>query len=764
MKKLTRQQLILGGLFAALLVLLVPVSLWAASADPNGTESDNKIKIEFSQKSGFYDQNVNLRLEASGGGEIYYTLDGSKPSRENSAAQNYQPGTEIRLVCGNKEKVYNVRAACIDEDGAVSQVFTETYIIGRKVKERYDVPVLAISGDPAQLLDEQTGILAMENRNLRGPESERDINITLFDSDGGVMLNQNCGVRVFGSATRGKNQPSLKLYARSEYDEENRFDCVLFEDYSVDNALITDCKRVIVRNGGDDNGYAHLRSEFASRLCLDAGFPDAQASSPVCLYINREYYGAYWLVSVYDASYFEKKYGEYDGEMVVLENNIAYAQPLETDDEITLEIKEEYNNLYQMLSEMDLSVDANWKVLNDTIDVENFLQYIALENYFCNTDSMVNNFKAYRYYAPDGNYQTGTVFDGRYRFLIHDLDQTLGYGVYDTPDAEAQILSTANRVGYDIFYNALFSNIVGTREGREYYTRYYLSLLNYYCEPERARAILDEMHSSRAAELRTQYSETNFMENNMETPEGIDYSHVIRSLDLIRKFLEDRPGWALTDLEEAFGLAGRYTLSLQNPGEAYISVDFAKFYDKAYEGTYFSEIPVVLTAQPKCGDQFDYWLVDGVEYYNPTLTITGEMLKDETVFVECITSRDPGAGLVISAIKSRGGNDYVEMTNFGTEEIDLSLYKLGDDPDRENASTLPSLIIRPGASVIAYCKSYTGAEAIGQPEVNFNIKAGETVYLYKDKLLQQVYVPKLGTRNGVYRLDTFSGEFYECLE
>ena len=70
MKKLTRQQLILGGLFAALLVLLVPVSLWAASADPNGTESDNKIKIEFSQKSGFYDQNVNLRLEASGGGEI----------------------------------------------------------------------------------------------------------------------------------------------------------------------------------------------------------------------------------------------------------------------------------------------------------------------------------------------------------------------------------------------------------------------------------------------------------------------------------------------------------------------------------------------------------------------------------------------------------------------------------------------------------------------------------------------------------------------
>lgn len=763
MNHLNQKQKLLCAVMLVLLAALAPVFLWSASLISAQEQTENQITIQFSQKSGFYQDTVQLTLISPEKGQIRYTLDGSEPTPDNEEAILYDETYGIIIPCSEKEKVYNVKAALVADNGMESGTFAETYIVGRNVEERYDMPVLSIFGDPAGLTGEN-GILQKENRDFRGREWEREIRITLFDMQGGTMLKQACGVRMFGDGTRQKNQPSMKLFARSEYDEQNEFDCLLFQDYSENNALITGCKRVVIRSGGNDNGYAHIRSEFASKLCQDAGFPDAQASSPVCVYVNGEYYGTYWLTETFDDSYFEKKYGEFDGQMVLLEDNIGYSEPQETDDELTLQFKEEYNNLYPVLSSIDLNDPDNWNYLNETIDVENFLQYMAMENYFGNKDAMFNNYKTYRYYSPDGSYLEGTVFDGRYRFLLFDMDQTLGYGVYDEPGAEAEILNTTNRVNYDIFYNSLFANIVKTQEGRDIYTRYYLALLNYYCADERAEAILDEMHESRDKELRRQYAETELMVDNKDTPADIDYSHVLQHMKLIRKFLQNRPDWALYDLEEAFGLSSRYTLSVQNPGEAYLSVDAASFSDAAFEGTYYSEIPVLLTAQPKCGDKFDHWLVDGIEYYEPSLLITGEMIQDETLFVECVTSPDPDAGLLVTAIRSRGGNDYVELTNFGAAELDLSTYTLGDNADRERASTLPSLLVAPGDTIRIYCKNHTGAEAIGQPQVNFNIKAGEDVYLYRKRLIQKVYVPKLGTKTGVYRMDTHSGIFYERLD
>ena len=762
---LNKKQKTLFGVMLVLLAGLVPLFLWSSSLASAWEEPEKEVTIQFSENSGFYSQDVKLEISASEAWEIYYTLDGASPSGQGESVQAYDPGQGILLGCGAKEKVYNVRASLKTAEGKWSRDFGATYILGRDIAERYDMKVLSIFGEPDGLTSGETGILLKENRDFRGRDWEREVDITLFDAAGEVMLRQACGVRIFGDGTRQKNQPSMKLFARSEYDAQNRFECLLFEDYSVDNALVCGCKRVVLRNGGDDNGYAHIRSELVAKLSKDAGFPDCQAVSPVCVYVNGEYYGTYWLTETFDDSYFERKYGEYDGQMMVLEDNIGYSEPLETDDELLLQFKEEYNALYPELYGLDLSAEDNWDYLNERIDVENFLQYMALENYFGNADALVNNFKTYRYYSPTGDYKSGTVFDGRYRFLLFDMDETLGYGMYDRPGAEPSILSTSNRVGYDIFYNSLFAHIVKTEEGRDSYVRYYLALINYYCAPGRAELILKEMHESHAAELRRQYEETEFMANNSETPKNIGYSHVAKSMKLIEDYLEKRPKWALVDLEESFGLSSPYHLSVQNEGQAYITVDKVSFDDASYSGIYYSEIPVTITARPKCGDKFDHWLVDGVEYGDPVLVIAGEQLQDEALYVECVTSKDPDAGIFVSAIKSRGGSDYVELTNYGAGSVDLAAYTIGDSADRERASTLPSLSIAPGDTITVYCKNYTGAEAIGQPEVNFNIKAGETVYLYRDRLrLQQIYVPRLGTRDGVYRIEPHSGQFYEKME
>ncbi len=768
-KKLNRKQIAIFAVMSILTLLLIPLALFLSGAEEAyGVTETAKGSVKFSLPSGFYDSEIRLRLSSGAKGDILYTLDGSAPGRDNGASVLYGSGTGsagegILLECGGEETVYTVRAALMPEDGAEPTVQTAVYVVGRRVKDRYDLPALFVSGEPADLLDEETGIFVGENRLLRGREYEKPVQATLFDVQGNAVFSQGCGLRIHGGATRMKNQPSFRLYARKEYDEENRFRCLLFEDYSVENTLVTGCKSVIVRNGGDDHGYAHLRTEFASRVCSEAGFPDAAASSPVCVYINGEYFGVYWFVENYDDSYFEKKYGGYDGEMVVMEGVVSYLQAEEGDDELTLQLKEDYNQFHEYIAYADLNDEANWQALNAVIDVDNFLYYMAIQNYLANADVLVNNFKTYRYYAPDGDYREGTVFDGRYRFLLYDLDETLGYVSMDSTAPETNVLSTSNRVGYDIFYNALFANIMKRPEGRELYIRYYLSLLNYWFS-DRASLTLYEMHASHEAELYYQYTEMDMMSDNFETPQNVEYDHVIEELGEIQYFLQDRPGWALIDLEEAFGLSGQYSLVVQNDSEAEISVDFATFHDKEYTGTYFSQVPVTVKAVPKCGEWFDYWLVDGEVYYDETLVITADMLRDDVLYLECVTSPNPDMGLWISAVKSRGGNDYVKLTNFGPQTVDLAEYTLADGADERNKSTLPSLLVEPGKSVMVYCKNYAGAEAIGQPAVNFNIKAGEVLHLYRGRLLQQVSVPRLGTRDGVLRLDIHNGKFYEKKE
>ena len=763
-KGLNKKQKVIFGVLFLMAMLLIPLALFLAKAEKaDDGMALEKGSVSFSLPSGFYDSPLHIRLDSSDKGEILYTLDGSVPGRGNPSSVSCASGDEIFLECGEQEQVRTVRAMLISGDGNKSGVETAVYIVGTQVKQRYTIPVLLVSGDSGDLSDGQTGIFSVGNRSLRGREYEKEVQATLLDVQGNVVFSQECGLRIHGQTSRMKNQPSFRLYARREYDEENRFDCLLFEDYNSENALVTGTKRVIVRNSGDDHGYAHLRTEFACRVCARAGFPDSAASSPVCVYINGEYYGVYWFVEDYDDSYFEEKYGKYDGEMVVMEGVVSYLNAEEGDDEATLLLKEEYNQLHEQVAYSDLNDEANWQTLNGAIDVENFLRYMAIQNYLANADVLVNNFKTYRYYSPEGEYREGTVFDGRYRFLLYDLDETLGWGPLDETAAEVNILTTSNRVGYDIFYNALFANIMRRPEGREFYIRYYLSLLNYYFS-EDAETLLHEMHASHEDELYHQYSVSGMMDNNYETPEKIDYDHVLMELGEIESFLQERPGWALIDLEEAFGLEGRYTLSLQNEREAEIFVDFATFHDKEYTGTYFSEVPVTVTANPRCGDRFDYWLADGEPYYEETLVITADMLREDVLYLECVTSPNPDMGLWISAVKSRGGNDYVELTNFGQQTVNLADYTLADGADERNISTLPSLLVEPGECVTVYCKNYTGVEAIGKPAVNFNIKAGETLHLYCGRLLQRVAMPKLGTKDGVFRLDVYSGEFFEKKE
>jgi len=745
--------------------------------------------IDFSKESGFYANGIAVELSAARGREIYYTLDGSVPALENVQAQKYKE--EINIEATEEERAYTLRAAVYQDGMRVSDVESRTYIMGKNVEIRYSIPVLAVTGSPEDFYNYEDGIMvhgkldeeyiaanpqwaeAFEKHLIpvfgnfyqRGQGAEKEVVATLFDANGELMFSQNCGFRLYGAFSRMKNQPSFRLYARSEYDVQNDFEYAFFADqYTAEDTIQSDYKRVIVRNGGNDNGYAFIRSEVATRIAKQAGYQDAPSASPVCVYLNGEYYGVHWFVTNFDDDYFRETYGDYPGKMYIFEGQIhALEVAADEEDENYIDLAKEYNKQISYFETADLTLKENWEKLNTFMDVEGFIQYTAMQHYVSNEDSLYNNYRIYRYYAPDGNYTPGTVFDGRYRFLLFDMDYALGLNQERSHEEPEKHMLTAARVDGDELYEKLFANILKRQDCRELYIRHTLSLMNYYYAKDNVSAVVDEMHGMRNQELSHMILNTDLLLNNHLAPDITDMDYIAHQLFLMKRFAELRPGYALNDLQTAFGEMTEYTLQLENPQEAVVTIDYASLHKQQFAGTYFAQVPVEIAVKPKEGYEFVHWLVNGTEIEEESFVADASLIVDGQLSIVCVCEPDEAADLCISGVKSVS-EDFVEITNLSTESKNLGEYCLTDNTSYKK-STLPASILLPGETKTVYCKNYAEVEALGQPGTNFNIKAGETVSLYRTDgtLIDAVMIPNLGSEKGIWRMDLYTGEFREVI-
>ena len=70
----------------------------------------------------------------------------------------------------------------------------------------------------------QPGRPEFSNFGQSGRDWERNVNVQIFNPNLESILNQDAGIRIHGNTSRIYNIKSLRLYARSEYDEDNEFD------------------------------------------------------------------------------------------------------------------------------------------------------------------------------------------------------------------------------------------------------------------------------------------------------------------------------------------------------------------------------------------------------------------------------------------------------------------------------------------------------------------------------------------------------------
>lgn len=765
-----------GIMILTLLFLVQREGGGTAGETGRGSMPEEWPELHVLTNSGFYEEDIWIEVELEKEGKVFYTSDGSMPGREEGGSTHLYR-EPVFLATQEEESVEVYRFIAVYEDGTESEVITNTYFMGKDIENRYDTMIISLAAENDDLYGYENGIFvegklradweaehpgeeaafdAPANYNVRGRESERNVHIEIFEADGKRVAAQNGGIRISGNFTRQSEQKSFKLYARKEYDEvQNRFCFPLFEDMrSLQGGNVVDqYKSIKIRNTGNDRSEGFIRDELGMRLASEAGFADTQSVRPVSVYINGVYQGLYWMHSTYDEEYFEEKYGKYNGEMVVIGSS---EMNMSGGDEMENLYAGEYNEMYSKYSASDLTDDEICRELNDVIDVENYLQYYALEIYMANRDWPYNNIQAYRYVAAEGEeYKEDSVFDGRYRYLLYDVDTTMGLGTIReslNPEQSFETLVLLEERGYA----PLFTALMAREDCREYFAAYICNLLNGAYSAENVANVLEDMHQSRKNEM-LEYIEESI--RNPDLPE-IGEPYLEMQMDCIRAWAETAPESMLEGMRQKWQLGEVYTLYMLLPDGEGARINGMTVTEPEFIGRYLSGCDTWLAPVLPNGREFAYWEINGELYAEEEIRIEEGMVIDGALYVT-LYSEESGAGLELSEIKAKGKDDYIVLTNTSHEEVNTWGYYLMDKEKASHMNYLKEVVLAPGESIRIGCKNYDGDDAL--MKVNFNLKNGKEVMLaYAGTgIKERVELPDLGMEQGVYRKDKITGIWQE---
>ena len=740
------------------------------------TFTNDMPDVVFSHTGNFYKTDLTVRIFSRNEGTIYYTTDGTHPT---TSSNRYDPQNGIALAAnkGNIPTVWSLRAAVFYADGTKSAEFVHSYILGARVDSRYQTMVFTINGDPAELTDEPDGIMAGENYENRGRASERTVYLEVLNPDGTLVTEQNCGVRVYGAYSRRNSQKSLKFYARKEYSPETGTFYLNFLDLTTADGTATQVVRYdkfVLRASGNDYRFAFVRDELNQMLAADAGFTEYESVCPAVCYINGTYYGFFWVHSSYCDTYLKNHYGdspaktaakasgaeEYtEGEFVVLEGGDSYKKTEEGDDFNNTWAKA-YDTEYYRFAYGDLTNNSLYRELCNWMDVEDYLSYMAYNIYLCNKDWPNNNFKCYRYVPAEGESLGTGVYDGRWRYLLHDIDYT--YGLY----SQQEVLAT-----YDTLRVVL-------TEGSDRYSPLLASLLaredfaNGALSPENIKATLSAVSAQRASEMTYYY---NYIASlGAEDASWVEESQLQGQLQTILDFAQARPSKALSFLKSRFLLGSSFTVEVAASEDALIKINsYTLPAGKRFSGMYVTDYATEISATMKSGYLFDYWEVNGEKRTSQKLTLTERDIVTGKISVVLHVKDDTNAGVVISTVSARG-EDYIELTNLGKTDINVSGYTLTDGG--ESADGSPRVYKVPADTVIAAgsvlrinCVKTNADGTPGDDEGGklcpFRLSKGDTLTLSdgKGKKLQTVAIPNLHS-GFVYRRNEFTGIFREEAE
>lgn len=592
---------------------------------------------EVSKESGFYSKPFELTFEKAGDhDDIYYTLDGSEPTRQS------QVFTEPIPIEKKEDDTFTVvRAKIFSENNKRSETVTKSYFVHEEVGNRFALPVFSLVTDPENLYNKNTGIYNEENAFQKGSEWERPVHVEFFDKNGNLELAQNGGVRIHGGMSRGAEQKSLRLYASSEYDENDTFNYPFFEGLTMKNEEqpIDQFKRLILRNSGNDRAQTMFNDGLSQELISEIGTLDTQAYQPTVIFINGEYFGIQNLRERMDEYYIASHYNVNTSDVAILENDSLLYRGNNKD-------VYHYNNMLDYIEKNGVEESEHFEYVKTLMDVENYIDYFASEIFFANADWPANNIQYWRKTTKEYEPNAAYGHDGRWRWMILDMDFAFfrspeRWGHQEEPlnqyhNTIQWVLSEKDGVrGNRDWPNFLFRELIKNESFKHQFITRFIDLSNSYYTQSVMTNKIDEITGVVGQEIESHIERWNDLDNREEWESFVanKYLFAIERPAIIREFVRD-----------AFDLDGTISVTVSNEtDQGYVRVntlDIQKALpgnrgEDTWTGVYYAGVPITFEAIAKDGYTFSHWENNPNE--GAKITITSNVdLSLQAVFKEQI--------------------------------------------------------------------------------------------------------------------------------
>lgn len=672
---------------------------------PNNTKSFTAISIDtvlFSPEGGYYNTDLQLTLSSLRGSDsIFYTLDGSEPTVNSILYSG--PVT----ITGNTV----VRAKSIKTLLMAGPASTNTYV----TKKHY-LPVVCISTDPPNLWDYNTGIYVEgPNAEAANPhfganywqDWEKRAHFELYDEKGVKRIDQDAGLKIFGAWSRAHAQKSFALFARKEYGKGS-FEYRFFKDKPIEKF-----ESIVLRNGGNDWGYALFRDDLTSILVKDMEV-DRTAVQPAVVYLNGQYWGILTFREKISDNYIAENHYHDPASVNLLEGN----------GKIIDGTNASYTGIIDYVTNNTLESDSKFNSVSSKIDINNYIQYQLTEIFVDNRDWPQNNIKYWSTNEPGS----------KWRWILYDTD--FGFSIYDaaawsfnTFEWATAAASTGKNQPWSTL---LFRRMMSNPGFRDEFANQLADRMNRNFTSSRINAVTDSLKSLLSEEIKdhlTRWSRS--------------YNNWIKSIDNIKNFALNRPAAVRSHLITRLGLGVPTDIKVEiaTPGTGRVKINSIIPYRFPFTGTYFKDLPIQLTALPSPDYKFVRWESGSVMSNSPGLSYNMEGPQTFRAVFE--VARNLDTRIIINEISYdssplKDTEDWVEIYNAGKSTVNLKNWVLSDRDPESGFRIESDLVLYPGMYLVI-CRDqmafreHWGKTANSTGDFGFGLSSsGDDVFLYDD--------------------------------
>lgn len=567
-----------------------------ANSEGFASLSRNRVKkpVFGGEQPGIKTGEISVTL-SSNDADIYYTTDGSEPSKSSTLYTKAIKLSENTVI---RAKAY--------ADGMLSsEILTGSFFFGDSDHDEcggYTLPIVSIATNEEYFEGAEVGISTTGTNGLETTKSclpagkanymqdwDRPVNFE-YIVDGQQVISHEAEAAVMGGCSRQYTVKSMKYKAGKKLGSGNEtFNYKFFPEKSCDKY-----KAVQVRNGGNayQAEWIRCRDGFMASIAKAMDI-DYQAYEPVAYYINGEYQGLMGLRERTNSVFVESNHNVDEDNIDLIElTNDEKAQASSGDTLV-------YHEMIEYAKNGDPKSEEYYKKMCSYIDMDEYIDYVIFEHFIVNTDWPGNNSKLWR-----------EKENGRFRWILFDTD--FGLGLYGSggenycdytmnsiewSSGSGEKINWANDDGWEV---ALFSNLIKNETFKKKFLNRNLLQLGSVLDYNRISAVWDSL----SERVDNEFCATFGKYTTLQEMSGVEK---------MLSFAQNRPEYMYKYLKDYYGIEDWVDLSFSS------NVDGARFVmngdlmpGSSFKGKYISGEEFVLEAFPPVGYKFSHWnLGDG---------------------------------------------------------------------------------------------------------------------------------------------------------